>query len=341
MRNSGNNQKKWIANAYHHDSRIPLKQKQNCAANEGKLYDVALSSLYWNREIETINEFLSSGREMGFCRFELNHQVPLEFFELIDFNKYRIATLHNPCPAITHMKQLDANDFLLTSLVESKRQKGLDVLKHTIETAQQHDARSVVIHAGWITGDNSMDQRLRYLFSKGEQSSPEYGQLITRIISDRLVRAKPHMDALMKSIKEIISFTSGSGLMLGIENLLYFYEMPNFDEMQQLLDEFKEPWFGWQLDVGHVIVQENLGLICFDDWLKQFSERMIGVHFHDVKGLQDHLPPGTGDVDFASMAALIPPQAQLTFEISNGGQKNDIIAGLKLLEQNRCITTLK
>jgi len=315
-------------------------EEQTIAPNGSRLYDVALSTILWEPEKETINRFLASGREMGFCRFELNHQIPPVIFDQIEFNQFDFSTLHNPCPAIIPMKQLEVDDCLLTSLTERTRHIGVDILKNTIENAQRLAAKSVVIHAGWITGNHSMDAILRQMYLKGEQASVEYKLLKAKMITDREERAKPHLQALTRSLDEIISFASGSGLLLGLENLLHYYEMLDFEEMKQILDEFKQTWFGWQLDLGHVIVQENLGLMCAGDWLEHFSERIIGIHFHDVKGLQDHLPPGKGNVDFASIAAFIPSHTQLTFEISKDTLNSDIIAGLNLLEQSGCIARL-
>ena len=128
--------------------------------------------------------------------------------------------------------------------------------------------------------------------------------------------------------------------MLGIENLLAYYEMPSFDELNHLLNTFTQPWFGWQLDLGHIVIQENLGLESLSDWLEAFSARMVGLHFHDVCSLDDHLAPGTGEFDFRRLAGHIPPFAQLTVEVRPEIADEDIKNCLPYLEAQGCITKL-
>lgn len=329
-----------------HSSTIPIDSDEALVEDHKQLYydaqiDATLSTINWDPVHSGINQFLQAACEVGFTRFELNHQIPPEVFEQIDFDTFCFNSLHNPCPAIIPMKQLEIEDRLLTSLDEKSRQSGMDVLKNTIETARLLGARLVVIHSGWVTGSDAMDRTLRSLYLEGKENTPEYAQLKAKMIADRNERGKPHLQSLMKSFWEIIEFTGDCNLMLGIENLLHYYEMPNFNEMSQILGEFKQPWFGWQLDTGHIQVQQNLGLESFLYWLEQFAGRMVGIHLHDVMGLKDHLAPGLGKVDFAAIAPNIPPHAQRTLEVKPFVTPAEITGSLPLLEKSGCLAKIK
>ena len=304
------------------------------------LYDAALSTMWWSRSTDSANEFCRKGRELGFARFELNHQITPEELETFDLDRYHIGSVHDPCPAVIPNKQLEMGDFQVTSLVEEKRRVGIDTLKRTIDLAYRLGSRLVVIHPGRVDGDHSLDSRLRDLYRDGLKGTTQYEALRKELIADRLERGKPHLEALIRSLTEIVDYSKDAGLFLGLENRLHHYELPIFQEMDILLKEFQQPWIGWQLDVGHIQVHDRLGLMSFQQWLEAFSPRMVGVHLHDVQDLIDHQIPGTGDVDFAWLAPYLPAHAVRTLEINNATPFEDFLPGLKLLENTGCLASI-
>ena len=304
------------------------------------LFDIALSTSAWDQDMDNADAFFSRGRQLGFARFELNHQLPLPVFQSIDFNRYRIITLHNPCPAVENMKELEKQDRLLTSLAEPKRRSAVEVLVKTIEHAYRLGAKSVVVHCGQVAGDDSLDGQLRQLYRQGLKGSPVYEQMRETIIDDRHERGKPHLESLIRSLHEVVPIARDAGIRLGLENLFHIYELPTFEEMKILLEEFQTPWVGWQLDLGHLQVLSELGVLPYQDWLDHFSPRMIGVHFHDVIGIDDHQAPGCGDIDFQHIARYIPQDAHLTLEVAKTLTPQEIHAGLLHLENKACIKRL-
>ncbi len=306
----------------------------------GTLYDAALSTMWWSRSTDTANDFCRKGRELGFARFELNHQITPEELDTFDLDRYHMGSVHDPCPAVIPNKQLELGDLQVTSLVEERRRVGVDTLKRTIDLAWRLGSRLVVIHPGRVDGDHSMDDRLRDMYRAGLKGSGEYETLRQALISDRLERGKPHLEALIRSLTEIVDYSKDSGLFLGLENRLHNYELPIFEEMEILLKEFQQPWVGWQLDVGHIQVHDQLGLMTFKQWLEAFSPRMVGVHLHDVQDILDHQIPGSGDVDFAWLAPYLPGHAIRTLEISKSTPYDEFLSGLKLLEKTGCINSI-
>ena len=304
------------------------------------LYDAALSTMWWSRATDTANDFCRKGKELGFARFELNHQITPEELETFDLDRYHVGSVHDPCPAVIPNKKLEQGDLQVTSLVEEKRRVGVDTLKRSIDLAFRLGSRLVVIHPGRVDGDHSLDNQLRDLYRAGLKGSPEYQTLLKDVKADRLERGKPHLEALIRSLTEIVDFAKDSDLFLGLENRLHYYELPIFEEMEALLKEFQQPWVGWQLDVGHIQVHDQLDLMSFKQWLEAFSPRMVGVHLHDVKGILDHQIPGSGDVDFAWLAPYLPAFAIRTLEINNATPYEDFLPGLKLLEKTGCITSI-
>ncbi len=231
------------------------KEVTSAPEETGKvLYDAALSTMWWDKSAYTADEFFEMGRGIGFARFELNHQVPPEVFESIDISRFSIGSLHDPCPAVIAAKILEQSDVQITSLDKELRRKGVDVVKRTIDQACRMHARLVVVHPGRISGDHSMDDQLRVLYRAASKGSDEYEAVKKAVIADRAARAEPHLVQCLESLREIVAFAEGSGLMVGLENRFHYYELPVYDEMERMLDEFQQPWVGWQFDIGHLQV---------------------------------------------------------------------------------------
>lgn len=304
------------------------------------LYDAALSTMWGLGQDMPFNDTFAAGRQAGFTRFELNHQVTPELYAQWDTNRFYIATVHDPCPAEFSDAYLKKADLLVSSLDETRRRKGVDRAKRTIDLACRLGARSVVLHPGAIAGDSSRDRRLRELFQKGMRETNEYQDLAAELITHRASLAAAHVDQVAKSLLEIIEFARGAGVSIGLENRYRYYDIPLPDEMERLLLLCDEDWYGFQYDSGHAQVLSALGLVDRMEWLDRFSSRMIGAHLHDVVGLEDHQPPGCGDIDFKIIGPYIPETAQRTLEINPRASLEDLADGLGFLADSGCIYRL-
>jgi sugar phosphate isomerase/epimerase len=99
------------------------------------------------------------------------------------------------------------------------------------------------------------------------------------------------------------------GVAIGIEIRNHLHEVPSPNEIARILETFHGAPIGYWHDVGHAEVQERVGLLnqqaVLDRFTKDVGEQLLGVHLHDVRGLEDHLPPGQGTVDFTRLAPLL------------------------------------
>lgn len=305
-----------------------------------ELYDVALSTMWHVDQKILFQQTFEIGRKAGFPRFELNHRVTPELFKQWDANRYYISTVHDPCPAIFSGDEFKLNDFLISSLDEKKRIKGLDITKQTVETAIQLGARSVVIHPGMIMCDYGPEVELKKMYENGLKGTSEFESLKSEMIAFRDKVAPAHVDQVLKSLSELIDFVRPTGIEIGLENRYHFYDIPLIDEMQLFLDLCDEDWYGFQYDVGHAQVLSELGFSAHEDWLKRYGKRIIGVHLHDVNGITDHQMPGSGDVDYSMIAPYIPVTAHLTMEVSPTLTQEDLKLSLKHLAKFGLISKL-
>ena len=114
---------------------------------------------------------------------------------------------------------------------------------------------------------------------------------------------------------------------LGIENRYYFQEMPDFDEIGIILKEFDGGRIRYWHDVGHAAVQENLGICRQKDLLEAYSDKIIGIHFHDVEDLHDRLSPGTGWIAYEEIIPLCKPSSLKMIEVGAGVSKEELLEG--------------
>ncbi|MBW2138526.1 MAG: TIM barrel protein [Deltaproteobacteria bacterium] len=88
------------------------------------------------------------------------------------------------------------------------------------------------------------------------------------------------------------------GIGLGIENRYYYYELPTLDNLRTIFEEFEGSPIGYWHDTGHAHANEVLGIIRRGELLEAYGGRLLGIHVHDARGLEDHLVPGAGEIDF-------------------------------------------
>ena len=304
-----------------------------------RLYDVALSTMWHVDQSVPFNETFETARKIGISRSELNHQVTPQHLAGWERDLNYISTVHDPCPAPESLEQLKENDTLVSSLDEAKRRAAVDLVKHTLDFAVALGARSVVLHSGSVQCDRSRDRQLRKLFDAGLRDADEFASLRDEMVRHRAHFAPPHLEALKKSLLELIEFSRGSGVTIGVENRYRYYDLPLPDEMEQILLLSDENHFGFQLDTGHAHALEALGVCEKNTWLTRFGSRIIGVHLHDVRGLKDHQVPGRGEVDFSLIATHLPENCQKTMEITPHATPDEIAKGLKYLETTGCIAS--
>src|SRR5262249_23706601 len=117
----------------------------------------------------------------------------------------------------------------------------------------------------------------------------------------------------------------------GIENRVWYHEIPLPGEAAALLAEHEPALVGYWHDVGHAEVLHRLGLAPLREWFSLLGGRIIGCHLHDMAGIVDHRAPGAGDVAWPSLARALAPAKVRTFEINQTQPQNSLALALAQL----------
>jgi HAD superfamily hydrolase (TIGR01549 family) len=295
------------------------------------VYDISISTMWGINNFPGLADFFCMAERMGFAAIELNHQVNSEMLAGIDLTRYRFSSVHEPCPADISARTQKTQDWLVSSLDEEKRKAGVDAVRKSIRMAKELGASAVVIHAGMVKGKLSDEKVMYDLFNSGRFDSPEYRAIKQMLMDRRSGAVRMHLEAVKKSLLELLEEAGPLGIRLGLENRYHYAEIPAPDELEELLSLAGPDQLGFWYDVGHAQVLDRLGFYAHEDWLRRFGDRIVGVHLQDAKGILDHQAPGYGDVDFSFVARYIPADAIRTLEVKPNTRPEQVRNGLKFL----------
>jgi sugar phosphate isomerase/epimerase len=278
--------------------------------------------------------FAIKAKELGFTHIEANASIsPQMLSELIEA-AVPISSIHSPCPSILSSRGIPISCLSLSSLDESERMEAVSFTKQTIDLAASVNARAVVLHMGEVPIDLSLQDRLYKLCDEHHTQTKEYNQAKEELVYQRISQAPPYLDAARISLQELSEYSRQKGIMLGLETRFHPHEIPNMEEMAELLNEIAESLGGYWHDVGHAEVQQQLGFSLHEEWLSRFRDRMVGIHLHDILGISDHHAPGKGDMNWEMVAKYLPPGIVKVCEIGEWNDEEQMQGVVKFLQKN-------
>lgn len=210
-------------------------------------------------------------------------------------------------------------------------------MQRSIDLAHRIGAHTVVVHSGSVDSDRTMEDKLCALFTAGKERSAEYIELKVQLEKRRRELVPPRLQAVKKSLTELLEYAKVKGICLGLENRFHFMELPSPDELGEFLALAGPEHLGFLYDAGHAQALSRLGFYPHEEWLERFGSRIVGTHLHDAVGIQDHRVPGQGEVDFNMVAAHLPKNAFRTLEFQGFYTHEQVLAGLKILQECGCI----
>jgi sugar phosphate isomerase/epimerase len=314
----------------------------NYSARENRMvWNVALSTMWGIGQFDHLADFFAAGQHIGIQQFELNHKVTSTMLNGLDLTRYRIDSVHEPCPTDLSTDTLNGRNWLISALDEDCRRQGVRAVQRSIDLAHRLGARTVVVHAGRVDLDQQLEDPLWRLFEAGQAHMPAYDEARDRLITARGAQAEANLEAVHRSLVELAEYAGRLGIGLGIENRYHYREIPSSDELGRLLETVGDERVGFWYDVGHAHTLERLGFYTHTEWLERYASRMVGVHFHDVIGLTDHQAPGSGEVDWKLVSKYLPNHGIIrACEVRPYVTSEQTVAGLQFLADQNCIARL-
>jgi sugar phosphate isomerase/epimerase len=215
-----------------------------------------------------------------------------------------------------------------------ERSKAVEYTIQTIEHAHELEAHAVVLHLGTV-GMPSPVERFSELHATGRIGDEDATIFLNEQRRVRKAARQKHLDAVLMGLDELNGVAERKGVFLGIENRYHFHEIPDFEEIGLILNRFEGDHVGYWHDIGHARVQENLGILRRNQLIDAYSKQMVGVHIHDVRGLNDHLAPGQGEIDWQGIKPYLNSSVPMILELnSNKVSRKELVEGIELIRSH-------
>lgn len=282
-------------------------------------------------------EIILKIKELGFEYIELNFTISkVEVEEIVKLQEkgiIKISSLHNYCPmpTVAGLDEVMPDYFSLSSLDEEEREKAVSLTKLTIDNAKRLNAKAVVLHTGKVETEHT-SRTLGKWYSEGLKDTEMFQNYRKELVEERAAKSAPFFNKMRESLKELSPYAQKKNIILGIENRNYYQEIPSFEEMGIVLDEFKNSNVYYWHDVGHAYIMEKLGLGTYRSHLDNYGKRIGGVHLHDVIGVEDHQAPLTGDADFKQLVPYIKPETIKVMEVHPPATVEELKKAKKYME---------
>jgi len=277
-------------------------------------------STSWMGPDVAITDWLRQVKTLGFDAVELSYKVTDEQLQqaepaLKDLG-LQVSSIHNFCPTPNdepsprHL----SNYYRLSSQDEHERRQAVKWTCIAADTARRVGAGVVVIHAGTLDFEDERSPELFRLFVDGKKDTQEFQAECQRVLALRDQKKGPYLDALEKSLHEVMAYAQDNDIRIGLETRYYPIEIPNFDEIGYFLDLFGKQGMGYWHDVGHAEISDRLGITSHRDFLNAYRDQMIGVHIHGMNGRRDHLAPFEGDMNLDELLPYFGPSVMRVVE---------------------------
>ncbi len=284
---------------------------------------------------------LAQGSPQALCRFlkenaipqvELEYRIPRPVLPQLkaDLKAAGISTVsvHNICPRCDDTPPgIPANTFFhLAHLDPEIRRRALELTRGTLELAHELEARAVVLHCGHVEMSNDFGL-MKGIYDQGRIDTPQAQELRETQAAVRRRHLPPHRDALFFSLEALAAAADRYGVVLGLENRFYFHQLPGLDEFKEIFRKFAGAPLGYWHDSGHAWVNKQLGYLAPGELPDTLESHLVGMHLHDSRGLDDHLPPGSGEMELGSLMTRLPAGAPLVMELAPGTPLDQVAQG--------------
>lgn len=285
-------------------------------------------STNWNsKRHERGAAIVDEALELGFDALELGYNLTAEQAEEIkgrvENGEIAVDSVHCYCPVPIGVPHGYPELYLLASLDEDERVMARVNIERVLDFTADMGARVMVLHAGRVFLNSLFSKLSTYtladaIAAEGGNDGARYLKLLTRAGKRRAARVRKYFDVFCLTLETLLPRFEELGVTLALENLPSIEAFPDMSEMRMLKERFDTPALAYWHDIGHAQVREFFGWERHAEVFETLFPFTAGIHIHDAQPLfDDHLPPGTGEVDFRALKAYADQRIVKIFEPSH------------------------
>jgi sugar phosphate isomerase/epimerase len=244
---------------------------------------------------------------LGFSKVELNYRVTRRMLEditpLVERGELEVSSVHCVFPAEADPR-FDTDSRLLGYRDGELRARALELAIGSADSGARLGARALVVHPGVLPWDElppvscglsgpALDEELKRRWREHGPRSEEYLSLFREFNEYRERGMGGERERILESLEALAEHVSRHcpGMMIGIENRPMSFQIPNFEEMDWFLERLEGAPLGMWLDTGHGAIMRNMGFCDDVAEASRHADRLVGMHIHDVEGVDDHFAP--------------------------------------------------
>ncbi|MEO0262221.1 MAG: TIM barrel protein [candidate division WOR-3 bacterium] len=238
------------------------------------------------------------------------------------FDKYGIPFLgvHSPAPLV---KKIKGASRLIDLISEDKEivKNSIKYIENSIRFAKERNMKYVIIHAG---GNEEIGEEI---LKKGRK------EFLKEFLKEREKKSKIYLLRFFKNFEKLLKISEELKINIALEIRFYPGEFPNFFELSKIFEEINSKSLYYWHDLGHAYVREKV--LKEPSYLKNFKDKILGIHIHDIKGFDEHRPPFNGEINFKELFKEIEKikNIYLVFEINKKYKDEEIIKGIRKIER--------
>ena len=300
---------------------------------------LALSTCWKSTETTDAEVLLDFFEHLDISALELEYRISEPTYQQmrkpLKESRLNVVSVHNffPKPSIKPGSKASGDFFMLTSLDEEERNHAVQWSAKTISHAAEVGAKAVVLHCGRVVMDREID-RLYQFFKSNQIQTIASQNFIAKKLRERDRRKPKHLDNLLLSLDQLSRVADEFGIIMGLENRFHYDELPTLADFETIFRRFKGAPLGYWHDTGHAFVNENLTTIPPNALLDTYGGHLIGVHLHDAIGIEDHLAPGTGEIDFKSLSSYLRPETIKVLELKPRVTESEVSGGIRFIRES-------
>ena len=290
----------------------------------------------------TAEGMLAALKNLDVTGIELSYSISEDRYQqlttLLKRSGLKAVSVHNyfPIPSARSESKGSGDLFLLSSSDSEERRNAIRFTMKSIEHAGELGAAAVILHCGFVEMDHQMQVLYEY-FSSNQLGSEEAQIFIQNKLVERDRRKPEHLENLLYSLDRLLPVAEKQGVLLGLENRYHYHELPGLDDFGEIFANFEGAPIGYWHDTGHAHANEVLGLIPKKSLLQSYSDQLIGIHLHDAIGLDDHIPPGSGEIDFKALKPFLKTDTIKVIELKPGIPESKVSEGIQFIRDKLSI----
>jgi sugar phosphate isomerase/epimerase len=299
---------------------------------------LALSTSWISTKIDDAQVLLQTLERLPISGIELEYRISEATFQqmrsLLQNSRLKVVSVHNffPKPEVKPGARANGDFFMLSSLDPDERRCAVELTRKTIEHAAEFGARTVVLHCGRVEMKREIVRLYKY-YNSHRMRSKRAQDFISRKQLERDRLKPPHMESLLLSLESLSKDAEKHGILLGLENRFHYDELPTLDDFEWIFSRLNGSPIGYWHDTGHAHVNEQLTIVPAGSLLRNYADKLIGVHLHDAIGLEDHLAPGTGEIDFKPLKSCLKPDTLKVAELKPQTPEVEVLQGVRFIQE--------